>query len=56
MEETEQDGIRAETLRRLQVRQLFKGQPAQTQPSLPLPSSTFETTELTINVNLNMSK
>ena len=30
-EETEEDGIRAEALRRLKVRRLFKGQPGQTQ-------------------------
>lgn len=38
--ETEQDGIRAEALRRLKVRQLLKAQPAPTPDLSPSPSST----------------
>ena len=45
--ETEEDGIRAEALRRLKVRQLFKAQPAPTQASSQSPSSTPSTTAST---------
>ena len=38
--ETEADWIRAEGLRRLQVRRLFKAPPAPTPDSSPSPSST----------------
>lgn len=51
--ETEQDGIRAEALRRLKVRQLFKGQPAPTPDSSQSQSSTPPTTsELTSRNNV----
>ena len=43
-QETEQDGIRAEALRRLKVRQLLKAQPGQTPDSSQSQSSTPETT------------
>jgi len=45
--ETEQDGIRAEALRRLKVRQLSLVRPGQTPDSSPSPSSTPATTEST---------
>jgi hypothetical protein len=41
--ETEEDGMRAEALRRLKVRRQLTAQPAQTPDSSPSPSSTPET-------------
>ena len=43
--ETEEDGIRAEALRRLKVQQLFKGRQVDKSTLLPLQKSTQETTE-----------
>ncbi len=45
--ETEQDGIRAEALRRLKVRRLLQAQPAPTPDSSPSPSNTPATTAST---------
>ena len=49
--ETEEDGIRAEALRRLKVQQLFKGRKVDKSTSLPLQKSTQETTESTSEDN-----
>jgi hypothetical protein len=45
--ETEEDGIRAEAIRRFKVRQLFKGRQVQTKDSSPLPSDTPQPMEST---------
>ena len=50
--ETEQDGIRAEALRRLKVHQLSLVRPGQTPASSPSPSSTPETTASTSDVKV----
>ena len=54
--ETEEDGIRAEAIRRLQVRQLSKARQDRTQPSSPLQSSTPETTASTSKGKKSMPK
>lgn len=54
--ETEEDGIRAEALRRLKVRLTYAAQPAQTRDSSPSPSSTPETTESSSSGKSNTSK
>ncbi len=54
--ETEEDGIRAEALRRLRVRQLLSAQPDRTPPSSPSPSNTPEKTEFPSDVKANTSK
>lgn len=43
--ETEEDGIRAEALRRLKVRLTYEALPVPTRDSSPSPSSTPATTE-----------
>ena len=45
MAETEDDGVRAEALRRLRARQLSKRLPGPAPDSSPLPSDTPEKTE-----------
>ncbi len=45
--ETEEDGIRAEAIRRLKVHHLFKGRQVQTKDSSPLPSDMPQPTEST---------
>jgi hypothetical protein len=45
--ETEEDGIRAEAIRRSRVHHLFKGQQVQTKDSSPLPSDMPQSTEST---------
>lgn len=54
--ETEQDGMRAEALRRLKVRQLLKAQPAQTPASSPSRRSTPATTASSSDGKPNTSK
>ena len=55
-QETEQDGIQAEALRRSQVRQLLKGQAGQTSGSSPSQSNTPSTTASTSSAKPNTSK
>ena len=52
--ETEEDGIRAEALRRLKVHQLFKGRQDQTLTSSTLQKNTQQTMESTSKDNQNM--
>jgi len=49
--ETEEDGIRAEALRRLKVQQLFKGRKVDKSTLLPLQKSAQVTTESTSKDN-----
>ena len=51
--ETEEDGIRAEALRRLKVRRLSQTQPALMPASSPSPNNTPETTESSSADSLN---
>lgn len=55
-QETEQDGIQAEALRRLRVRRMLQAQPAQTPGSSPSPSSTPPKTESISDAKANLSK
>lgn len=54
--ETEQDGQRAEALRRLKVRRMLQAQPAQTPDSSPSPSNTPATMASTSDAKPNSSK
>lgn len=51
--ETEEEGIRAEALRRLKVRQQLTAQPVQTPASSPSPNNTQPTTASTSDANPN---
>ena len=52
-QETEQDGLRAEALRRLKVRRMLQVQPDQTPGSSPSPSSTLATMASTSDAKAN---
>ena len=54
--ETEEDGIRAEALRRLKVRQMLQGRQAQTPGSSPSPRNTPEKRGLRSGAKAPMSK